>query len=320
MSALTEPNPNRYVLYPIQHPRVYEYYCKALKSIWVVNEVSLADDLTDWNALSEPERRALKHVLAFFAGSDGAVNENLVFNFYQEMQAPEVRAFYTVQIFIEGIHSEMYSLLISTYVQNPEEQREMFQSIQRMPCVAAKTIWAQKHMDRTCHTLAERIAAFAFVEGLMFSASFAVIFYFKNRGRMPGLCKSNDFIARDEGLHTEFACLLYSMFPESERMPLSKAWDMARDAVQVEKAFVRDAIQQSLVGLSAEEMCQYVEYCADLVLRLLGYAPAFHAANPFDFMEMISLDKKTNFFERRVSEYQMANVDTHQEFGVDADF
>lgn len=316
---LTE-NPHRWVVFPIEHADIWDMYKKHVASFWTVEEVDLADDLTHWQALQPGERRFVTHVLAFFAASDGVVIENLALRFLAEVQWAEVRSFYTFQIAMENVHSEMYSSLIETYIRDPDERADLFAATSTMPAVAAKAGWAAEWMDADRNSFAERLVAFAAVEGILFSGSFCAIFWLKKRGLMPGLCFSNELISRDEGLHTDFACLLYSKlrFP----LPRERVAEIVRGAVQVERDFICDAIPCSLVGLSADSMVQYIEFVADRLLECLGNPKEFGSVNPFDWMELISLQGKTNFFERRVGEYQKAGVmargDT--EFRLNADF
>jgi ribonucleoside-diphosphate reductase beta chain len=258
-------------------------------------------------------------VLAFFAASDGIVNENLAVNFMSEVQLPEARCFYGFQIMMENIHSEMYSLLIDTYIKDPEEKRFLFNAIETVPCVKKKAEWALRWIKNG--TFAERLVAFAAVEGIFFSGSFCSIFWLKKRGLMPGLSTSNEFIARDEGLHCDFACLLYGML--ENKLTREQVTQIISDAVKCEHEFVTDALPVSLIGMNAKLMCQYIEFVADRLLVALGYPKIYNAANPFDFMEMISLEGKTNFFEKRVSEYKKAGVNTTkemQQFSMDEDF
>jgi ribonucleoside-diphosphate reductase beta chain len=258
-------------------------------------------------------------VLAFFAASDGIVNENLAVNFMKEVQLPEARCFYGFQIMIENIHSETYSLLIDTYIKDPIEKNRLFNAIETVPCVQKKAQWALKWINNG--SFAERLVAFAAVEGIFFSGSFCSIFWLKKRGLMPGLSFSNELISRDEGLHCDFACLLYSML--EEKLSQERIYEIIRDAVENEHDFVTDALPVSLIGMNAKLMCQYIEFVADRLLVALGYPKIYNAANPFDFMETISLQGKTNFFEKRVAEYQKAgvmNTKEQQEFKLDEDF
>ena len=309
MSNMNEPilqeNKDRFVLFPIKHDIIWEMYKKAEASFWTAEEIDLAPDLIDWNSkLNEDEKYFIKHVLAFFAASDGIVNENLAINFMNEVQYPEARCFYGYQIMIENIHSETYSLLIDTYIKDPNEKDKLFHAIDTIPCVGKKAEWALKWIGNG--TFQERLVAFAAVEGIFFSGSFCSIFWLKKRGLMPGLSFSNELISRDEGLHCDFACLLYSQL-ENKLNPEQVA-EIIINAVEIEKEFVSDALPVRLIGMNANLMCQYIEFVADRLLLSLGCAKHFNVTNPFDFMELISLQGKTNFFEKRVAEYQKSGV------------
>jgi ribonucleoside-diphosphate reductase beta chain len=298
-------NPNRFVIFPIQYPRVWEYYKKAEASFWTAEEVDLAHDLNDWAKLTEDEQFFIKHVLAFFAASDGIVNENLVERFCAEVQIPEARSFYGFQIAMENIHSETYSLLIDTYVKDKAEKMHLFNALETVPCVRKKADWAMRWITES-RRFAERLVAFAVVEGIFFSGSFCAIFWLKKRGLMPGLTFSNELISRDEGMHCDFACLLYSML--EKKLTDAELHAIIGEAVVHEKEFVCDALPVSLIGMNAALMSHYIEFCADRLLVALNAPKLYHAKNPFDWMELISLQGKTNFFERRVSEYQKAGV------------
>lgn len=320
----TEPilieNKDRFVLFPIKHHDIWDMYKKAEASFWTAEEIDLSPDLADWaNKLNDDEKHFIKHVLAFFAASDGIVNENLAINFMNEVQYPEARCFYGFQIMIENIHSETYSLLIDTYIKDPKEKDYLFHSIDTLPCVGKKAQWALRWISNG--TFAERLIAFAAVEGIFFSGSFCSIFWLKKRGLMPGLSFSNELISRDEGLHCDFACLLYNQL--QNKLPESRVQDIIKDAVTIEKEFVSDALPVRLIGMNADMMCQYIEFVADRLLLALGCAKVYNATNPFDFMELISLQGKTNFFEKRVAEYQKSGVTANKEdnvFKLDADF
>jgi ribonucleoside-diphosphate reductase beta chain len=319
MEVLLEENKERFVLLPIKYPRIWEMYKKHEQGFWTAEEIDLYGDLKDWERLNDDERHFIKHVLAFFAASDGIVNENLAVNFMREVQLPEARCFYGFQIMMENIHSEMYSLLIDTYIKDPEEKRYLFNAIETVPCVKKKAEWALRWIKQG--TFAQRLVAFAAVEGIFFSGSFCSIFWLKKRGLMPGLSTSNEFIARDEGLHCDFACLLYSML--ENKLSCEQVSRIITDAVACEHEFVTDALPVSLIGMNARLMCQYIEFVADRLLNALGYPKVYHSTNPFDFMEMISLEGKTNFFEKRVSEYKKAGVNTEKQqqvFTLNEDF
>lgn len=302
---LLQENPNRWVVFPITHHDIWRMYKTHVASFWTVEEVDLAQDIGDWTSLKPQERYFLKHVLAFFAASDGIVSENLAQQFFSEVQLPEARAFYSFQIAMENIHSEMYSALIQTYIKDPAEQKETFQAISTMPAVACKARWAVDWMSRS-RPFAERLVAFAAVEGILFSGSFCSVFWLRKRGLMPGLCFSNELIARDEGLHTDFACLLYSKL----RCPLpqERVQEIVAGAVQVEREFICCSLPCSLVGMNSTQMTQYIEFVADRLLTQLGCSKVYNRTNPFDWMEMISMQGKTNFFEKRVGDYQKSGV------------
>ena len=319
MEPILKENPNRFVLFPIQHDEVWQMYKKAEASFWTAEEIDLSQDLKDWENLNDGERHFISHVLAFFAASDGIVNENLAINFMQEVQIPEARCFYGFQIMMENIHSETYSLLIDTYIKKQSEKDYLFNALETVPCVKKKGEWAIKWINS--EKFVERLIAFAAVEGIFFSGSFCSIFWLKKRGLMPGLTFSNELISRDEGLHCDFACLLYSML--NNKLPESRVQEIIRDAVSIEQEFVTDALPVDLIGMNAKLMSQYIEFVADRLLVSLGCKKIYNATNPFDFMEMISLQGKTNFFEKRVGEYQKAGVMGDKDknvFSLDEDF
>lgn len=285
-------------------------YKKAEASFWTAEEIDLADDHKFWNKLNDGERHFISHVLAFFAASDGIVNENLAMNFSNEIQSSEARCFYGFQIAIENIHSEVYSLLIDTYIKDSNEKMKLLNAIETVPCVQKKAHWALKWLNRNNSSFAERLVAFAAVEGIFFSGSFCSIFWLKKRGMMPGLCFSNELISRDEGLHCDFACLIYSKLVN--KLPQSRVFEIIENAVAIECEFIRDAIPVELIGMNSTLMATYIQFCADRLLLALGYEKRWGVKNPFDWMDMISLQGKTNFFEKRVSEYAKSGV------GVDA--
>ena len=313
-------NKDRFVLFPIKHKDIWEMYKKAEASFWTAEEIDLNPDLQDWeNKLNDDEKHFINHVLAFFAASDGIVNENLAINFMNNVQYPEARCFYGFQIMMENIHSETYSLLIDSYIKDPKEKDRLFHSIDTLPCVGKKAEWALKWISNG--TFAERLIAFAAVEGIFFSGSFCSIFWLKKRGLMPGLTFSNELISRDEGLHCDFACLLYSQLQHP--LPKETVTGIIKNAVEIEKEFVSDALPVRLIGMNADMMCQYIEFVADRLLVALGCPKTYNATNPFDFMELISLQGKTNFFEKRVAEYQKSGVMGKKEdniFSLDEDF
>lgn len=322
---LLRSNPHRFVIFPIQYHDIWLMYKKAVASIWTVEEVDLSKDLSDWDRLKQDERDFISHVLAFFAASDGIVNENLLNNFSTEVQLPEARFFYGFQIALENIHSEMYSLLIETYVRDPQERTRLFNAIESVPCVKKKADWALKWIDNKDAPYAIRLVAFAAVEGIFFSGSFAAIFWLKKRGMMPGLTFSNELISRDEGLHTDFACLLFKHLVTRPSPELIQ--EVIKEAVAIEKEFFTDALPAALIGMNCNLMCQYVEFVADRLLVELDCDKVWKSENPFDFMENISLEGKTNFFEKRVAEYQKMGVMAHMspevkthQFTLDADF
>lgn len=282
-------------------------YKKAEASFWTAEEVDLAGDTSHWETLQDNEKHFISHVLAFFAASDGIVNENLGVRFMKDVQIPEARAFYGFQIAIENIHSEMYSLLLDTYIKDPVEKEHLFRAIDTIPVVKKKAEWALRWIEST-DSFAERLVAFACVEGIFFSGSFCAIYWLKKRGLLPGLTFSNELISRDEGLHTEFACLLYSMLPEKDRLDPDRLITIVKDAVTLEQEFVCDALPVNLIGMNAPLMAEYIEYIGDRLLVALGQEKIYTTANPFDWMDQISLQGKTNFFEKRVGEYQKSGV------------
>ncbi len=325
MNAKVEPilveNPNRFVLFPIQHDDIWAEYKKSEACFWTAEEIDLSQDLTDWDEkLNADEQHFIKHVLAFFAASDGIVNENLAENFVAEVQYTEAKFFYGFQIMMENIHSETYSLLIDTYIKDPKEKEYLFNAIETMDCVKKKAEWALRWIDNG--SFAERIVAFAAVEGIFFSGSFCSIFWLKKRGLMPGLSFSNELISRDEGMHCDFACLLYNDHIV-HKMPKETLTGIITDAVEIEKEFVTDALPVSLIGMNSELMCQYIEFVADRLLVALNHDKVYNVENPFPWMDLISLEGKTNFFEKRVGDYQksgvMADRDS-QVFSLDEDF
>ncbi|XP_020581137.1 ribonucleoside-diphosphate reductase small chain-like [Phalaenopsis equestris] len=303
---LLAPNPDRFCMFPIRYPQIWEMYKKAEASFWTAEEVDLSQDVRQWDhTLTSDERHFITYVLAFFAASDGIVLENLAGRFMREVQLPEARAFYGFQIAIENIHSEMYSLLLETYIKDSTEKSNLFRAIETVPCVARKAQWALRWIDAS-ESFAERILAFACVEGIFFSGSFCAIFWLKKRGLMPGLTFSNELISRDEGLHCDFACLLYSLL--INKISEERVREIVADAVDIEKEFVCDALPCALVGMNADLMSRYIEFVADRLVGALGYDKMYGVSNPFDWMELISLQGKTNFFEKRVGEYQKASV------------
>ena len=321
VEIILEENKNRFVLFPIQHDDIWSFYKKAEASFWTAEEIDLQADLVDWETkLNDDERHFVKHVLAFFAASDGIVNENLAENFLSEVQYTEAKFFYGFQVAIENIHSETYSLLIDTYIKDTKDKNYLFNAIDTMEPVKKKADWALRWIDEG--NFAERLVAFAAVEGIFFSGSFCSIFWLKKRGLMPGLAFSNELISRDEGLHCDFACLLYNNHVVN-KLSKEKVQKIIVDAVEIEKEFILEALPVRLIGMNSDLMAQYIEFVADRLLQELGNDKIYNVSNPFDFMEMISIQGKTNFFEKRVAEYQKAGVlnnDADQTFSMDEDF
>lgn len=301
---------SRFVLFPIKHHDIWKMYKNAEASFWTAEEIDLAHDHKDWEKMTPNERHFVSHILAFFAASDGIVNENLASNFSNEIQASEARCFYGFQIAIENIHSEVYSLLIDTYVRDPTEKNHLLNAIETVPCVQRKANWALKWANREYSSFAERLVAFAVVEGIFFSGSFCSIFWLKKRGMMPGLAFSNELISRDEGMHCDFACLLYSKL--DNKLSDEVIHTIVKDAVSIEQEFVRDALPVELIGMNSKLMGEYIEFCADRLLVALKCSKLYNTLNPFDWMDMISLQGKTNFFEKRVSEYSKSGVGVDQ--------
>ncbi len=316
---LLAPNTKRFVLFPIKHHAIWDLYKSAEASFWTAEEIDLSADLADWEKLGDDERYFISRILAFFAASDGIVNENLAINFMNEVQIPEARCLYGFQIMMENIHAETYSLLIDTYIKDPREKDDLFNALETIPTVAKKAAWALKWIESD--NFAERLIAFMAVEGIFFSGSFCSIFWLKKRGLMPGLSFSNELISRDEGLHCETACMLYSML--ENKLPDETVYAIVREAVVMEKEFICEAIPVDMIGMNSVLMSQYIEYVADFWLARLGLKKIYKVENPFDFMELISLSGKTNFFEKRVGDYRKASVATTAEqnaFSLDAAF
>lgn len=312
MDPLLTPNPKRFVLFPINYEEVWRMYKQQMACFWTVVEIDLSSDVRQWDLLTDNERHFISHVLAFFAGSDGIVGENIAVNFISEVQIPEVRAFYGFQIAVENIHAETYSLLIDTYIRDNAEKDRLFDAINTMPCVAAKAKWAIRWLEDKTATFAERLVAFASVEGVFFSSSFCAIYWLKKRNLMPGLCFSNELISRDEALHTLFACLLFKTMLPQNRCSEQVVREIIQSAVAIEIEFATEALSVSLIGMNANMMSEYIKVCANILFAALGFdfvEPLYvGVANQFPFMEMISLQGKTNFFEKRVSEYAKAGV------------
>ena len=302
---LLTPDNSRYVMFPIKDNDIWEMYKKQLDCFWVAAEVDTSKDMNDWNKLSPDEKHFISMVLAFFSSSDGIVLENLAVRFMKDVQLAEARAFYGFQIAMENIHSETYSLLIDTYIKDSEQRDKLFNAIDNYPCIAKKANWAKKWINDNRSSFAVRLIAFAVVEGIFFSSAFASIYWIKKRGLMPGLTFSNELISRDEALHTEFAVLLYSKL--LNKIPKKKVYEIIREAVEIEKEFILEAIPCRMIGMNSDLMVKYIEFVADRLCVQLGYDKMYGSLNPFDFMELISLAGKSNFFERRVSDYSLSN-------------
>ena len=310
-------NPNRFVLFPIKYESIWKAYKKQQACFWSAEEIDLSLDLKDWEKLDKNEQFFIKNILAFFAGSDGIVLENLGKRFLDEVQIPEARCFYGFQLMMENVHSETYSLLIDKYITDKDEKMRLFNSIQTIPPIAKKAKWALKWIDDINSNFATRLVAFACVEGIFFSGSFCAIYWLKKRGLMPGLTFSNELISRDEGLHTDFACLLYSML--NNKLDEQTVHTIIRDAVTIEKEFINESISCSMIGMNSMLMSQYIEFVSDRLLLQMGYNKLYKSENPFDFMELISMENKTNFFEKRVAEYSLANVGEQTKISFDDD-
>lgn len=315
---LTE-NPNRFVMFPLSDQDIWKMYKKMMDCFWRAEEIDFSKDLKDWNSLKEKEQHFIKMVLAFFAASDGIVLENLGQRFLSEVQLPEARATYGFQLMMENVHSETYSLLIDTYIKDREEQTKLFQAIDNFPCIKKKADWAIKWIQDNRSSFATRLVAFACVEGIFFSGSFCSIYWLKKRGLMPGLTFSNELISRDEGMHTDFAVLLFNKLQRKPKK--AKVFELIKEAVEIEKEFILEALPCKLIGMNSKLMSQYIEFVADRLSQQLGYGKIFNSSNPFDFMEMISLEGKTNFFEKRVGDYSLSSCENKNEaFNFDADF
>ena len=309
MSKTSEPilteNPNRYVMFPIEDHDIWKQYKKQMDCFWRAEEVDLSKDYKDWEKLSKNEKHFIKMVLAFFAASDGIVLENLGMRFMSEVQISEARAFYGFQIMMENIHSEMYSLLIDSYIKDREEKTKLFKAVENFECINKKANWAIKWIHDKRSAFATRLVAFACVEGIFFSGSFCAIYWLKKRGLMPGLTFSNELISRDEGMHTDFAVLLYTKL--QKKISKARIYEIIKESVEIEKEFICEALPCRLIGMNQDNMKQYIEFVADRLVVQLGYDKIYNSANPFDFMEMISIEGKTNFFEKRVGDYSLSN-------------
>jgi ribonucleotide reductase beta subunit family protein with ferritin-like domain len=318
IEPLLQDDANRYVMFPIQDQEIWQMYKKQIDCFWRAEEIDLSKDLADWDSLQKDEKYFISMILAFFAASDGIVLENLATRFMGEVQLSEARAFYGFQIAMENVHSETYSLLIDTYIKDREEKTNLFQAMDNFPCIKKKADWAIKWIHDKRSSFATRLVAFACIEGIFFSGAFCSIYWLKKRGLMPGLTFSNELISRDEALHTEFAVLLYSKL--NKQVSKSKVIEIIKDAVEIEKEFICEALPCRLIGMNSELMCQYIEFVADRLIVQLGHYKIYNSKNPFDFMEMISIEGKTNFFEKRVAEYALADKtksDDVFEFGDD---
>jgi ribonucleoside-diphosphate reductase subunit M2 len=304
IEPLLAPDDNRFVMFPIQDQDIWKMYKKQVDCFWRAEEIDLSKDQTNWDALEKDERYFISMILAFFAASDGIVLENLAARFMNDVQLSEARAFYGFQIAMENIHSETYSLLIESYIKNTEEKHKLFHAIENFPCIKKKSDWAQKWMHDNRSSFATRLVAFACVEGIFFSGAFCSIYWLKKRGLMPGLTFSNELISRDEALHTEFAVLLYNKL--QKKMPKSRIHEIIKEAVDIEIEFICDALPCRLIGMNSTLMTQYIQFVADRLCLQLGYDKIYNVGNPFDFMELISLESKTNFFEKRVDSYALA--------------
>jgi ribonucleoside-diphosphate reductase subunit M2 len=302
---LLAPDDNRFVMFPIQHQDIWEMYKKQVDCFWRAEEIDLSKDLTHWDSLNADEKHFVSMILAFFAASDGIVLENLAVRFMSDVQVSEARAFYGFQIAMENIHSQTYSLLIETYIKNEDEKMKLFQAIDHFPCIKKKSDWAQKWIKDNRSGFATRLVAFACIEGIFFSGAFCSIFWLKKRGLMPGLTFSNELISRDEALHCEFAILLYSKLVK--KITKAKIHELVKEAVDIETEFICEALPCRLIGMNSKMMTQYIQFVADRLCLQLGYDKIYDVTNPFDFMELISLEGKTNFFERVVSDYSLAN-------------
>lgn len=316
---LSESN-DRYVIYPIKYKDIWDFYKRSEAQFWTAEEIDTGLDLKDYNALKPEERHFINQTLAFFAASDGIVNENIVLNMMRMVTVPEARCFYGFQIMIENIHSEVYSLLLDTYVKDTDEKNKLLSAIETIPCIRKKAEWALKWINSPSATFQELLIAFSAIEGIFFSGSFCSIFWLKKRGLMPGLTFSNELISRDEGMHCDFACLLYSKV--KNKLSEEQVHSIIKGAVECEREFVSSALPRELIGMNSVLMIQYIEFCADRLLHALGVSKIYHSENPFDWMDLISLQGKTNFFEKRVGEYSKAGIGESDQFvfSVDEEF
>ena len=315
---LLAPDDNRFVMFPIQHEDIWQMYKKQVDCFWRAEEIDLTKDIDHWDTLNDNEKYFISMILAFFAASDGIVLENLASRFMNEVQVSEARAFYGFQIAMENIHSETYSLLIETYIKDKMEKHKLFHAIENFPCIKKKSDWAQKWIHDNRSSFATRLVAFACVEGIFFSGAFCSIFWLKKRGLMPGLTFSNELISRDEALHCEFAILLYSKLVK--KIDKNRIYEIIKEAVEIETEFICQALPCKLIGMNSELMTQYIQFVADRLCVQLGYKKIYNVENSFQFMETISLQSKTNFFEKRVSEYALANKNSDNAFEFSEDF
>ena len=319
IEPLLQEDDNRFVMFPIADDSIWQMYKKQVDCFWRAEEVDLSKDLTHWETLTDKEKYFISMILAFFAASDGIVLENLGMRFMSEVQLPEARAFYGFQIAMENIHSEMYSLLIETYIKDKDQKNKLFHALENFPCIKKKADWAIKWINDKRSSFATRLIAFACVEGIFFSGAFCSIYWLKKRGLMPGLTFSNELISRDEALHTEFAILLYTKL--NKKLSKSRINEIIKEAVEIEKEFINEALPCRLIGMNAKLMSQYIEFVADRLCMQMGYDKIYNSSNPFDFMELISVEGKTNFFEKRVGEYALATKErTGDEFDLDCEF
>uniref|UniRef100_A0A6C0DE11 Uncharacterized protein n=1 Tax=viral metagenome TaxID=1070528 RepID=A0A6C0DE11_9ZZZZ len=319
VEPILKPDDSRFVMFPIQHNDIWEMYKKQVDCFWRAEEIDLSKDLNDWKTMTNDEQHFVKMILAFFAASDGLVLENLASRFMSDVQISEARAFYGFQIAMENIHSQTYSLLIDTYIRDEEEKSKLFNAIENYPCIKKKADWAKKWIGDNRSSFAARLVAFAAIEGIFFSAAFSSIYWIKKRGLMPGLTFSNELISRDEALHTEFAVLLYSKL--QRKLPKKRIYEIIQEAVEIEKEFITDAIPCRMIGMNTKLMTQYIEFVADRLCLQLGYDKIYNSQNPFDFMELISIESKVNFFERTNAEYALANKTVDKDiFEFNADF
>ena len=315
---LLAPDDNRFVMFPIKFDDIWKMYKKQMDCFWRAEEIDLSKDLSHWESLNGDEKHFISMILAFFAASDGIVLENLASRFMNDVQISEARAFYGFQIMMENVHSETYSLLIESYIKNKEEKSKLFNAITNFPCIKKKSDWAQKWIHDNRSSFSTRLVAFACVEGIFFSGAFCSIYWLKKRGLMPGLTFSNELISRDEALHTEFAILLYSKL--NKKTEKSRVYEIIKEAVEIETEFICEALPCKLIGMNSEMMIQYIKFVADRLIVQLGYKKIYNVTNPFPWMELISLEGKTNFFERHVSEYSLANKQTDNAFEISDDF